>query len=95
MARTNRHYLPGYARSGYYREDKWTSSIGVGSEEFVKKVKNDLGIRARGRKVVGETDDFALREPGAPYVSLFETGNEDIGLDNGVYWNNYPEILDG
>jgi putative transposase len=33
-------------RSGYYREDKWTSSIGVGSEEFVKKMKNDLGIRA-------------------------------------------------
>jgi hypothetical protein len=62
----------------------------VGSEEFVKKVKNDLGIRARGRKMVGETDDFVLREPGAPYVSLFEAENEDIGLDNGVCWNNYP-----
>jgi hypothetical protein len=67
----------------------------VGSEEFVKKVKNDLGIRARGRKVVGETDDFALREPGAPYDSLFETEKDDIGLDNDVYWDNYPEILNG
>jgi REP element-mobilizing transposase RayT len=83
------------ARSRYYREDKWTSSIGVGSEEFVKKVKNDLGIRARGRKVVGETDDFVLREPGAPYDSLFETEKDDIGLDNDVYWDNYPEILNG
>jgi hypothetical protein len=32
----------------YSHEDKWSSSIGVGSEEFVQRVKIDLGIRAQG-----------------------------------------------
>ena len=77
----------------FSREDKWSSSIGVGSEEFVKKVKKDLGIRAKGRKVIGGTGNFVLREPEAPYVLPFGAKNEDIGMDNAIFWNIYPDIL--
>lgn len=69
------------------REDKWSSSIGVGSEEFMQKVRNDLGIRAQGRTVVGEAGDFELRESVTPYIAPFGAEKEDIGLDNAIFWN--------
>jgi hypothetical protein len=71
----------------YSHEDKWSSSIGVGSAEFVQRVKIDLGIRAQGRKVIGEAGDFELREFSAPYISPFEPENEDIGVNNAIFWN--------
>lgn len=69
------------------REDKWSSSIGVGSQEFVQKVKKELGVRALGRKEVGEGGDFELREPALDYISPFGLENEDIALDNAIFWN--------
>jgi len=67
----------------------------VGSEEFVKKVKKDLGARAKGRKVIGETGFFALRELEAPYALPFGAENEEIETDNAIFWNTYPDILHG
>lgn len=67
------------------REDKWSSSVGVGSEGFVQKVKNDLGVRAEGRKVVEEAGDFKLRAFTATYISHFLAENEDIGVDNAIF----------
>jgi putative transposase len=77
---------------GNSREDKWSSSVGVGSEEFVKKLKEELGARVKGRKMVSDPGGFVLREPPASYISLFGAEKEDIGVDNAVFWDNYPEI---
>ena len=68
---------------------------GVGSLEFVQKLKQELGARAKGRKMVGGPGDFVLREPTASYNSFFGAKKEDIGSDNAIYWDNYQEILDG
>ena len=43
------------------REGKWTQSIAIGSEGFVEKTRQELGIRARGRKVVERTVISASR----------------------------------
>lgn len=78
----------------YSREVKGSASVGVGSEEFVLKVKNELGVRAQWRKVIGKTVvDCVLREPEASYLLPFGPENENIGSDNVIMWNNYSEIL--
>ena len=44
------------------KEDKWTQSIAVGSKSFVERIKESLGFRAAGRKIIGADDTFELRE---------------------------------
>ena len=49
------------------REDKWTQSIAVGSKSFVEKMKESLGFRAVGRRVICADDTFELREGQTSY----------------------------
>ena len=48
-------------------EGKWTQSIAVGSKTFIEKIKEALGFRARGRKIISTDDTFELREGQASY----------------------------
>jgi putative transposase len=59
-------------RDGHIRETKWTQSIAVGSKFFVEKVKDDLGFKAIGRKVVSTGDVYELKESEASYRSDFD-----------------------
>jgi putative transposase len=43
-------------------ENKWTQSIAVGSKTFIEKMKEALGFRASGRKIICADDTFELRE---------------------------------
>jgi putative transposase len=49
------------------KESKWTQSIAVGSKTFVEKIKEALGFRATGRKIIPADDTFELREEQVPY----------------------------
>ena len=49
------------------KENKWTQSIAVGSKTFIKKMKEALGFRVTGRKIICADDTFELREVPAPY----------------------------
>ncbi|MBW1812654.1 MAG: transposase [Deltaproteobacteria bacterium] len=63
------------------RESKWTQSIAVGSKSFVENIKEGLGFRAKGRKVIGSDDMFELRENPAVY------GNTSDVSDNAFFWD--------
>ncbi len=54
------------------REARWSESIAIGREEFVERTKEELGIRARGRKIREMEGQFELRELEAPYNDHFE-----------------------
>ena len=45
------------------RDSKWTESIAVGSKVFIKATIERLGIKAKGRKIVGSKKSYELREP--------------------------------
>ena len=45
-----------------FREDKWTGSIGVGSEQFIGNIKAMMGGMAIGRRRIESGDSFQLRE---------------------------------
>ena len=62
------------------REDKWTTSIAVGSRGFVESVKAILRGPVKGRKVKEAGEGYQLRESAVPYTDHFEVENEDIGL---------------
>jgi len=72
------------------RESRWTQSIAVGSKTFIEKMKNTLGYRARGGKMLSADDTFELRESLTPF------GNAD-NLDSGntFLWNQKPPSLIG
>ncbi len=72
--------------SGHERRPEWTESIAVGGEAFVRRIKERLGIRAKGRKVVRGESRFELREISAPYVDVFGGENVDLSGKNTFFW---------
>ena len=58
----------------------------MGSEAFVRGIKERLGIRAKRRKVVRGESRFELREIPAPYVDVFGVGNVDLSAKNTFFW---------
>ena len=53
------------------RKTEWTESIAVGSKAFVETTQKKLGIKAKGRKVVGNDDTYELRESQSSYNDVF------------------------
>ncbi len=48
---------------GRERQPRWTESIAVGSEDFVRDMKEKLWPRAIWREIVGANGIYELREP--------------------------------
>jgi hypothetical protein len=65
------------------REGKWTESIAVGNETFVKTTKEKLGGKALGREVIEAGDSYALKEASAPYQASLPQENCEIRPENG------------
>jgi len=49
-------------KNEFQRQEKWTSSIAVGSKEFSEKIKKELGYKAAGRSIIEDDNDWTLRE---------------------------------
>jgi putative transposase len=78
----------------FVREPRWTESVAIGSEVFVENVKDRLGIRGLGRKVIEDQGVYELREPQASYCLSFEslTEHRDWSSQNRYYWDRYGRI---
>lgn len=77
------------------REEKWSTSIAVGGEKFVSKIKQLLMGRAVKRKIVYMNDVSDLREPSTPYDCNFMPENDRLRGDNMHSWHIYPDNIDG
>jgi len=64
----------------------------VGSKGFVERTKAALGIRAKGRKVFEDGAAYQLPEPEVSYRNGFGAENDDIGAENGYFWNTNQDI---
>jgi hypothetical protein len=58
----------------------------VGDRFFVKRVKEHLGYRAKGREVREGDEGYQLWEGSGCYKALFGAENADIGLENTYFW---------
>lgn len=53
------------------REEKWTKSLAVGSQFFIKSIKGELGLRGKYRQVVKRKGNWELREETYAYRGFF------------------------
>jgi len=74
-------------RQGRQRQPRWTESIAVGSEAFVRNTKEKLGIRAVGREVIGTNGTYELREVETAYEANFSPENTSLSGENTFFWD--------
>ena len=70
------------------RDAKWTESVAVGIEPFVRRTKTKLGIRAKGRKVVGEHSSCSRRESASTYETHLGGKNAALRSQNEYFLKN-------
>jgi putative transposase len=73
------------------RDERWSESIAVGSEQFVENVKAELGVTVRHRNITAQDETYALREPHWPYDTVFEDDIEALSQDNTHFWDAIVE----
>lgn len=52
------------------RESRWTESIAIGNRDYVEKIQNQLGVKAKGRKIIEKNGSFELKEKHSPYNKI-------------------------
>jgi len=70
------------------RDSKWTESISAGSKVFIEATIKGLGIKAKGRKLVGSKKSYELREPAVSYGGNFTPENGLLRLQNAYFWDD-------
>jgi len=68
-------------------KEEWTGSIAVGNRPFVEKVKELLGFKAKGRRIIKAEEGYQVREAPFHYNVFFGPKNEDIGIKNTYFWD--------
>ena len=53
----------------------------------MRNTKEELGIRAVGREVIGSNGSFVLQEPETSYEANFRTENVGLREENTFYWD--------
>jgi len=76
------------ASQDHFRESRWTESIAVGTEGFVRATQEKLGIKARGRQILGSNGSYQLREPQTAYTGNFGVENGDLRSENTYFSEN-------
>ena len=68
------------------RDAKWSSSVAVGSEEFVDNTIEELGPLFSKRKAASEDEQYELHDPQAPYISRSTVVGEQSETTNVYEW---------
>lgn len=69
------------------RESYWTESIAVGDEHFINDTKKELSIKAIGRKIRSEDDNYMIREKPKSYNAVFDTEKCNLRPNNLYFWD--------
>lgn len=64
----------------------------MGSEAFVMATKEKLGIKAKGREVIGVSGGYELRESSAPYKGNSGHENAVLKPQNVYFWEDISRI---
>ena len=68
------------------RDERWSEAIAVGSQAFIEKVRLEIRITARYRRVDEANGTYALREPRGAYNASFDAENNTLRPDNTFHW---------
>ena len=53
------------------RDGKWTEALAVGNEDFLENIRQQLGIKAKSRRIKKINEGYELSEPDIPYNAHF------------------------
>jgi len=53
------------------RDGKWTEALAVGNEDFLENIRQQLGIKAKSRRIKKNIEGYELSEPDIPYNAIF------------------------
>lgn len=67
------------------RDDRWTQSLAVGSESFVKRFQTQSGVAALHRNRAHDREGYWLREAIASYNGRFGAENGHLSVENVVF----------
>ena len=76
------------------RDDRWSESVAVGSDQFVEQVKNELGSAIGRRQIAAENKTYTLRERSPPYNPLFDRNNGVLSQNNARLWDTILDSTD-
>jgi putative transposase len=90
--REHRQWVEAALRDGATaRDDRWSTSVAVGSETFVEQVKAELGSAAGRRQITAENKTYTLREPSLSYSHHLDGKNSALSLNNAYIWDSILE----
>jgi len=67
----------------------WSEGIAGGDKGFVEAVKEKLGMRAKAREVVWQSEGFVLKETTTSYMTFSDGKKGLLREDNSVYLREY------
>ncbi len=70
------------------REPRWSESIAIGGEAFVREAKEKLGGKSLWREIIGADGSFELRECAAVYKPNLGMENAHLRSKNAFYWDD-------
>lgn len=76
----------------HFRDERWTQSVAVGSEAFVRATKEKLGFKGKGREVIGGDGSYELRESPASYRGILGQESGGLRVENAYFWDDNPWI---
>ncbi len=68
------------------RKQRWTESLAVGSNTFINDSLPQLGLRARGRKIIDKGQTSQIREEIQSYNPFLGGQNGIIAPKNTMIW---------
>ena len=86
LARGHREWIEeALLANGRQKDETWTRSLAVGSEQFVRKIQHTLGVRGMGRAVITAGDTYVLREEPETYGAGFDPENRAIASNTDLF----------
>jgi len=73
------------SENGHWRDGKRTESLAVGRKSFVTMMKAKLGVKVKGREVIGWDGSHELRESPAAYKSILGHENDVLRLETSYF----------
>jgi hypothetical protein len=73
------------AEDSRLRQSRWSESVAVGSKAFIEETKQQLGFRAKGRKMNENEEGYELREASEDYD--FDGKNGSLRIENTYFLN--------
>ncbi len=64
----------------------------MGAEDFVKEIRDALGVRAIGRSIIEDGELQQLRDVQQPYNGHFAPEKDHLSQNIGLEWNVFPDI---